>query len=66
MLFVQIEDMTGRIEVNTLCGLDATYYEQPEFYGSSFKDVAISFYKDVDTSHWTPEGYGTFLMKWKQ
>jgi len=52
--------MTGRIEVSTLCGLDATYYEQPEFYGNSFKDVAISFYKNVDTSHWTPEGYGTF------
>lgn len=57
---IRYQLMTGRVEPQTLCMLEQKYYEQPEFYLNSFRDVALKFYKKPDTSHWTPEGYGTF------
>lgn len=53
--------MSGMISMTELSNLSKDYYEQPEFIANTFVDNCIPlFYREPDTEHWTPEGYGTF------
>ncbi len=60
---IKAEIMSGRATAPLLCGIDESYYLQPEFYRDNFVDVGLRFYKEPDPTHWTPEGYGTYPNK---